>query len=42
MTDIRLIKKDTDLSNLPKPYDWDVVIHGRPYYILKCVQHGEI
>lgn len=35
MTEINLIKKDTDLSNLPKPYDWDVVIHKRPYYVVR-------
>lgn len=31
MADIKLIKKDTDLSKLKKPIGWDLVIHGTPY-----------
>lgn len=38
MSEIKLIKKDTDLSKLNlKPYDWDVVINGRPYYVVRLV-----
>lgn len=35
MADIKLIKQDTDLSNLGKPLDWDVVIHDIPYYVVR-------
>ncbi len=35
MADIRLITKNTDLSHPPKPYDWDVLINGRPYFVVR-------
>lgn len=35
MSRISLISKDTDLSNLSGPLPWDVVIDGRPYYVIK-------
>ena len=48
--DIKLIDKDTDLSTLKISHmDWDLVINGRPYYVVKikgyvhCIggRHGE-
>lgn len=31
---IRLIEKETDLTSLDiKPFNWDVVMNGRPYYV---------
>ena len=35
MADIRLITKNTNLSHPPKPYDWDVLIDGRPYFVVR-------
>lgn len=34
MDEIRLITKDTDLSGV-KPFDWDLVIGGKPYYVCR-------
>ena len=34
MTDIRLIEKDTILPKL-YPYDWDVYINDKPYYVVR-------
>jgi len=34
MTDIKLIHKDTVLPKLV-PMDWDVVIHGKPHYVVR-------
>ena len=34
MTDIRLIEKDTILPKL-RPYDWDVYINDKPYYVVR-------
>jgi hypothetical protein len=31
---IKLVDESTDLSNV-KPYDWDLVIYGMPYYVCK-------
>lgn len=30
--DIRLLDKEADLSKI-KPYDWDLVVNGKPYYV---------
>jgi len=35
---IKLIDKNTDLSNV-KPFDWDVNVKGRPYYVAKINGH---
>ena len=36
MSDIKLIEKDTDIGKLKiTRYNWDVVIKGRPYYVVK-------
>ena len=35
MADIRLITKNTNLSHPSKPYDWDVLIDGRPYFVVR-------
>jgi hypothetical protein len=34
MEQIKLVDKNTDLSNI-KPYDWDLVIKDRPYYVCR-------
>lgn len=36
MCEIKLIKEDTDISSLEiLKFDWDVVIKGRPYYVVQ-------
>lgn len=35
MTDIKLIEPDTIIPDNLTPLDWDVVIHGRPYYVVR-------
>lgn len=34
MEEIRLIEKNTDLSNL-RPLDWDVIINNKPYFVVR-------
>lgn len=35
MADIKLIDENTDLSNLKKPYGWDLEIEGTPYDVYR-------
>ena len=35
MTQFKHVTKETDLSIIKHPLPWDVVIHGRPYYVVK-------
>lgn len=36
MLSMNLIEKDTDIKSLEMTrYNWDVLINGRPYYVVK-------
>ena len=41
MSNIKLITKDTDLSKVLIPINWDVVLYGKPYQVYRAEEYNQ-
>ena len=40
MSSIKLITKDTDLSKVLIPVNWDTVLYGKPYQVYRAEEYN--